>query len=320
MMRRLPRAVIVALKLLIAVGLVAFVASTTDLELLLQRVSHLSVVSLVAGTALVLLWASLNTLRWGLVLRGLGQPRPARETWTLGMVGLFFSQFLPSSIGGDAVRIALINRRGVPLDVAFGSTLTDRAVALLFFALVLVVAAPAIAGLLHDWRLSGAVCGAALVVCAAGAVPLLPVAWQRLMPRWLKPLGAAVEHYRFTLLHSPYRAALLGLSALAYIFPSLTFYVFARDLGVGLSLVDCLLLVPPVILAMAVPISFAGWGVREVGIVALFGAVGVAAADSLVMSVAFGATSAAGGLIGGVVWQLSGLRRPLPRPPTVPSP
>jgi uncharacterized membrane protein YbhN (UPF0104 family) len=303
------RLVVAGLKLLIAAALVALVASTTDLAELLRRVRHLSWGALVLAVALIVLWTSLNTVRWGLVLRGLAHPQPPGRLWSMGMIGLFFSQFLPSSIGGDAVRVALANRRGVPLAIAFGSTLTDRAVSLLFFAVALSVATPLTAALLGDWRLSGAVSLAALAITVIGLLPLLRVDWARWLPARLKPLAAVIGHYRFTLLDSPHRPALLLLCALAYAIPSLVFYVFARDLGLPLSLGACLLLVPPVILAMAVPISFAGWGVREIGVVTLFGAAGVSATDSLVMSVAYGATSAVAGLIGGLVWQVSGLRR-----------
>jgi hypothetical protein len=197
----------------------------------------------------------------------------------------------------------------VPLGVSIGSTITDRAVTLLFFAFVLLLLTPALSAELADWRLTAAIAGAAAAVCVGGLLPLLPIGWRALLPRLLKPLAGPIEHYRFTLLRSPHRAALCALSALAYVSPCLVFYVFARDLGLALQLSDCLLLVPPVILTMALPVSFAGWGIREVSAAAVFGAVGIATTDSLVMSVAFGATGAAAGLLGGLVWQLSGLRR-----------
>jgi uncharacterized membrane protein YbhN (UPF0104 family) len=318
-MKRLPRPAIVAVKLLIAAALIGLLVATTDLQALGTGLSHLSYPALAAGTALLILWTSFNSMRWGLVLRGLGHPLSAGVTWTLGMVGLFFSQFLPSSVGGDAVRVALVNRRGVPLGVAFSSALIDRAVTLLFYAVVLVIATPAIAGRLVDWRLTALIAGASLAICLAGLLPLLPVDWGSMMPSWLQPLAATIEHYRFTLLRSPHRPALIGLSALAYAIPSAVFYIFARDMGLPVSLLDCLLLVPPVILAMALPVSFAGWGVRELSVVALFGAVGVASADGLVMSIAYGATNVVAGLIGGAVWQLSGMRRSKGEAGSVPS-
>ncbi len=308
-MRRLRRAARAGLRLAVGAALVGAVVASSDVEALLHRVGRLSYGALALGVALMVLWNSLNSMRWGIVLRGLGHGQPAGLTWSLGMIGLFFSQFLPSSVGGDAVRVALIARRGVPLGVSLGGTLTDRALALLFIAVVLLVVSPATARLLRDWRLTSLVCGAALAVTAAGALPLMPVNWRRLLPGRLKPLAVPVEHYRFTLLHAPGRGVLWLLSAASYLMPCLVFYAFARDLGLPLTLADCLLLVPPVVLAMAVPLSFAGWGVREVSVVGLFGAVGVPPADALVLSVAFGAAGAIAGLIGGIVWQVSGLRR-----------
>ncbi|MBX6320911.1 MAG: flippase-like domain-containing protein [Rhodospirillaceae bacterium] len=308
-MTRLPPGAAAVLRLLVAAALVGAVVATTDVSQAARGVRRLSWGVLVLGVALMVLWNSLNSLRWGIVLRGLGHAQPARLTWSVGMIGLFFSQFLPSSVGGDAVRVALMARRGVPLGVSLGGTLTDRALALLFIAVAVLLAAPATAQRLADWRLTALVCGAALAVTLAGALPLLPVDWHGLLPRPLKALAGPVEHYRSTLLRGPGRPALGLLCAASYVMPCLVFYAFARDLGVGLALTDCLLLVPPVVLASALPLSFAGWGVREVSVVGLFGAAGIAPEDALVLSVAFGATVAAAGLIGGVVWQVSGLRR-----------
>ena len=106
-MKRLPRPAIVAVKLLIAAALIGLLVATTDLQALATGLSHLSYAALGAGSALLILWTSFNSMRWGLVLRGLGHPLPAGVTWTLGMVGLFFSQFLPSSVGGDAALAAM---------------------------------------------------------------------------------------------------------------------------------------------------------------------------------------------------------------------
>jgi Na+/H+-dicarboxylate symporter len=67
-------------------------------------------------------------------------------------------------------------------------------------------------------------------------------------------------------------------------------------------------LVPPVLLISSVPISIAGWGVRETSMIAAFGFAGLAGDDGLVLSVLFGAASFVVGAIGGIVWIGSGLR------------
>ena len=84
----------------------------------------------------------------------------------------------------------------------------------------------------------------------------------------------------------------------------------AEALGMAIVPVDCLLLVPPIILFTMVPISLAGWGVREGAMVVGFGLVGVPAADALALSVTFGLVNAVTGLPGGLLWLIGERRLP----------
>ena len=67
-------------------------------------------------------------------------------------------------------------------------------------------------------------------------------------------------------------------------------------------------LVLPVILISIVPISIAGWGVRETAMVAAFAYAGLAQADGLIVSVLFGGGLLLLGIAGGVVWLLTAER------------
>jgi len=88
---------------------------------------------------------------------------------------------------------------------------------------------------------------------------------------------------------------------------NITFAVFlmAMSLGLEVTWLDCLILVPPVILVTTLPISIAGWGVREGAMVTAFGLVGVPAEGALVLSLMFGLWGIVMGLPGGVIWLLS---------------
>ena len=57
------------------------------------------------------------------------------------------------------------------------------------------------------------------------------------------------------------------------------------------------------------PISIAGWGVREATMMVAFGYAGLAQADGTVVSLLFGAASFIVGAIGGLVWVLSTEKR-----------
>ncbi|HEY6831165.1 MAG TPA: lysylphosphatidylglycerol synthase domain-containing protein, partial [Pseudolabrys sp.] len=69
-----------------------------------------------------------------------------------------------------------------------------------------------------------------------------------------------------------------------------------------------LFLLPPVLLIATIPISIAGWGVRESSMVVAFSYAGLAQSDGLTLSILFGVVSLALGVIGGGVWIASGLK------------
>ncbi len=59
------------------------------------------------------------------------------------------------------------------------------------------------------------------------------------------------------------------------------------------------------VLISIVPISVAGWGVREGAMVAAFAYAGLPQSDGLIISLLFGALYLVFGAAGGVVWVLS---------------
>src|SRR5258708_18525223 len=109
----------------------------------------------------------LSSLRWGLILRALGAPVRPRRLFALYLVGMFFNQLLPGSIGGDVVKMVAL-ARGAAGGV---SVVLDRLVGLA--ALLVLAAAAALFGARVDPRL-GAL-GAAVLLAAAIAFAALRV-------------------------------------------------------------------------------------------------------------------------------------------------
>jgi hypothetical protein len=98
-------------------------------------------------------------------------------------------------------------------------------------------------------------------------------------------------------------AWIIVLSSLITLANMLIFLLILSGMGVALSLaVGCALLVPAVVEISMLPISLAGWGVREGAAVVAFGALGLPADQALGASIAFGLTVAAVSMLGGVLW------------------
>jgi uncharacterized membrane protein YbhN (UPF0104 family) len=99
-------------------------------------------------------------------------------------------------------------------------------------------------------------------------------------------------------------ALLLGMSLAIHVFNVAVIYVLALGLTIDLSYWHCLLLAPPVMFLSMLPISVAGWGVREGAMIVALGLVGVTPAHSVALSVCFGIAVLAISLPGGLLWLL----------------
>jgi uncharacterized membrane protein YbhN (UPF0104 family) len=83
---------------------------------------------------------------------------------------------------------------------------------------------------------------------------------------------------------------------------SVCVFLIATAVGVEVELIHVLVLFPPVFLVSLLPISIAGWGVREGAMVAALSLVGVDEASALAVSILFGLGVLLVGLPGGLVW------------------
>jgi hypothetical protein len=86
---------------------------------------------------------------------------------------------------------------------------------------------------------------------------------------------------------------------------SVCFTVIGLSLAQPIGLWTSLVVVPPVIVSMHLPMSYAGWGTREVGAVVLLPLAGVPAEAALVMSVLYGLLILCSGIAGLLLWHFS---------------
>ena len=143
---------------------------------------------------------------------------------------------------------------------------------------------------------------------ALGFVVLLLVglSWRRLviLRRWplTRHLAAAAE-IAVAILRSPrLSVAVFVPSILVHVLTGVAAWCAARAIGFEISLASLLFLVPPLMLIAVVPISIAGWGVRESAMIAAFAYAGLPQSDGLALSLLFGVGNLTLGIIGGLIW------------------
>ncbi len=141
-----------------------------------DALARLGAETLVLGLVLIGLSRVAVAVRWAVLLRGAGAPLAPGQALRLTFAGLFASNFLPTTIGGDVVRLAGGMALGVEGAVCAASLVADRVVG----ATGMLVALPF--GLQALWSAAGL----PLVAWGAAAVSPEDGWWRR---AWRKALG-----------------------------------------------------------------------------------------------------------------------------------
>jgi len=92
----------------------------------------------------------LSALRWREIVAVCGAKLPRATILRYIFIGQFFSQVLPSTVGGDAVRIWLVARGGAGWPAAIYSVLIDRLIGVSMLAIMVVACLPWAFNLVHD--------------------------------------------------------------------------------------------------------------------------------------------------------------------------
>lgn len=294
----------VVLRLCVTFGLLWFMATKIDISHAGGLISRAPTVLLLAAVTALVATTPINALRWRAFLAP-GPPLPTTFTLLkILLVGIFFNQVLPSGIGGDAVRAWRCRILGIRLGAAVRSILLERASGYSVYVALYAVGLPRLLQAIADSRQRHALL-LVLVVCVAGLAALLvldklPGAISRIpLMAWLAELAVAGRRF----CADPWRlAANLILSASSVGLTVFGFKLAGDAVGVHLAYSTWLVVVPPIALIQLVPISLAGWGVREVVLVTLLGAFGIPPANALAASLLFGLCQIAIALPGGLVW------------------
>ena len=312
----MKKPLILLLKIAVSGGLIAFLVTQMDLAAVRGSLAAVTPFSVIACTGLCSRRCSCY-----LTLDNPDARRRCRHSYWAAPASFSrrcSSPSLPSSIGGDAVRIYMVHRRGLPLGQASSTVLLDRAAGLTSLIVMM-----ALFGHIVFARLPGdsgpwlqLLPVAALLAIAVGFWLLPSIARLLSVYRWgarlAKPLNLIGQLARDVKLAIP----VFAISFSVHASTALAVWILAGDLAPGISYLTVLAVLPPAILLMVLPITIAGWGVREGVMVTLFTLTGYGAAEGLIVSLLWGVTTLLAVVPAGAVWLVTRDRgEGLPRPP-----
>ncbi len=304
----LNRNLLLLVKLVLSVGLLFYLLRSVDLSDVGRHFIDGQHVLFAVAALIYIVVVLLSTLRWKVLLDAIEGGPTFGELLRSYMVASFFGNFLPSSVGGDVVRVRDTAKHAGSHTAALTVAFVDRVVG---FVALYSIALPAF---LLGGSLVRELAGARLILLGLTALFIvLGAIFTRagIVTRVVETVGVR----RFPWIHAKFESVqatvnvfrakkgALGeaflLSLLLQFLGVCYFFLVARALRIPLDLGTAMLMVPLCSLIQAIPISFNGWGIREGVYVLYFHQVGLPRESALAFSIV------AAGLV--VLLSISGL-------------
>lgn len=272
----------------------------------------------------------LTATRWGGLLRAQGVAARQATLIQSCFVAGFFRQFLPSTIGGDAIRGYDSWRAGASKSGAVAALLVDRILGMLvliLFAAAAVCLPQPLTGE-HPSVLAAVVLATAAMLLGTWFLFLAPRKLVALARRFIARMPAALQRPAAGVLDAvtAYRGKLrqlpraLGYSVLLQINVITFYYLLGRAMGFAISYPQYCVIVPIATFVMLVPVSINAIGVREGVFVFLLGSFGISNADAVAFAWLEHGLFLLYGLFGAVVFAWRKAPRHISSKPTVVSP
>ena len=280
------------IKVLFGLGLLIGLTTFVDYDRLLASIRTADQQLLLAGLLLFSMQGVFESGRLKIVFADFNISFP--ESVRLFFVGMFFGNFMPGMIGADIYQVHYMHRvrRGLlrPLSLSLFLRLSGLINNILLAAVALALSTkiwiePIDVHLNHmaipDWILITALI--VLLVFAAMMASLPGRNYLRFL--YGKISEALQEFFQVVRSFSIIEHASIGvLGVLVILSRAASFYILVQAFGFSISSIDVILVVTVTALAMLLPISFAGLGVREISATAMLIAFGIAPPEAVAIS------------------------------------
>ncbi len=293
------------LKLIASLVIITLIFLGLDFSKILANFSKANHWIVLMIVVLAFLQMVLAGFRWHLIGDSTGEFINRWTTLRIMLAGMFCNQVLPISIGGDLVRIGLAKPHGLSIGRAVRSVVLDRVAGLLslltlmiFTGVVISIYAP------PDWprNLIRALPVFLILILLTGIWSGKMVSEK--MANWIG-LDWLVEFFKeaSVLLRATLSSIIILLISYSiHIISAMCLWFSTFAVGITVDYIVILGFLPIIILAQLIPVSIAGWGVREGTVVILFSLISIDKETALVASIIWGLSIAIAAVIGGLIW------------------
>ncbi len=301
------------LRVAISIGLVAFMISRLDTSNMMRFLRRADVFLVALTLLAVFADRVLMALRWMKLVEALSV-RPARaKLLKIFFLSTFFGSFLPSGVGGEAVRAISFSKLTSKGIESVASVALDRLIGLLSMLLTGLLSLVVFYRVYPHPALLYVVLFASLSLLLVLGLALAKPVHEKLLERfgsakgrfaeWIGKGVDAMARYR----EKPGVLGLvLSISVLVQLLRVLQAYLLSEAMDLGTPAVYFLCFVPPILVVTMLPVSVGGWGTANLAYVALFSRVGMDPDGAFVLSVLILGLGVVGNLPGGLIYAWEG--------------
>jgi glycosyltransferase 2 family protein len=282
--RRLPHLsgpVKLVVRIVISAALLVLLITKIPADDIQPRNTHFGTLAFLAGGLIfTLVGFVLSAWRWQRVLAVFDTHVPLRSLVGHYLAGQFVGNVLPSTVGGDVLRVSRISKSTKTTDIAFASVVLERLSGMVSLPLLTCVGfllEPSLRDVPQAWialAIAAGTFGALLAILAIAGSPKLAgrfASHQNLM-RFVGAVHVGVDRLR----RDPRRAGVVLFAAIVYQTAVLiSVWCAIHALGVSLPTGAVIAFLPAVAAAQTLPISLSGLGIREGLLVLLLHPLGV---------------------------------------------
>lgn len=299
--------IITILRIAISIILLAVLIIFADIDKIITSLKNFNLKWLPIVFLLIALSVVVSTFKWKILLKAQSVSVGFAALFGYYISGLFFNNFLPSSIGGDGVRIYLAGKKTDNFSSAASSVVVERVLATVTLAFLGIVSA------IFAQKPSklAVILLIALFIVGVLLTCVLLTGW---MPKFLKNKDGKISKAwgSFStssgeLKNHPKELAICLIESIVFqIIVSLVIGAVMKGLNLPIIPLPDLFLVTSAssVLAM-VPIGLNGYGMREGAYIYLLQPFGYAPSAALTVSVLFALYVSIFSLLGGISWMFT---------------
>ena len=301
------------IKLLISLVLIGFILWKVNLNDLYNAIKNADLFIMILGFAVTIPALFISTVKWRVLLKAQGVLKPSfMRLCALYSIGMFFSNFLPTEIGGDLYRSYDVGKTNGKHAESLAAVTMERITG--FSAIILL----AMVGLFINWTMADDLYITYVVFGSFGTVALtLCLLFNKRFVKWFKRrmdysfLEKIIEKlqsfYTALTIYKENTYSLIKAMVISFLFQIvvvLNVYVYLICLDIEFSFLPLMLIVPIIGLTGILPITINSIGLREGAFVYLFAQVGVSHSQALALALLFRLGILIASLVGGGLYVL----------------